>query len=69
MTDTAPQIGEVVTAAARLMAFILSERAAYPVGSPDWKYRTTAAWKLHQGQSGVATQDWTETPPDGWTGQ
>jgi len=51
------------------IAALLREREAYPVGSPDWQYRTRAAWKLHQGQSGVAAQDWTETPPEGWAGQ
>lgn len=42
---------------------LLAERAAFPVGSPDWEYRTRAAWKLDQMSRGVPACDWTETTP------
>lgn len=42
---------------------LLNERAAFPVGSPDWIYRTRAAWKLDQMARGIPAIDWTDTPP------
>lgn len=44
-------------------AKLLEERLAYPVGSPDWNYRTRAAWQLDQMARGIPACDWTETPP------
>ncbi len=42
---------------------LLNERAAFPVGSPDWEYRTRAAWKLDQMARGIPAILWTDTPP------
>lgn len=42
---------------------LLNERAAFPVGSPDWEYRTRAAWKLDQMARGIPAIHWTDTPP------
>lgn len=41
---------------------LLIERHAFPAGSPDWNYRTTAAWKLDQMHLGIPACDWTDTP-------
>lgn len=37
---------------------LLNERAAFPVGSPDWEYRTRAAWKLIWLMRGVPAAEW-----------
>lgn len=42
---------------------LLSERAAFTPGSPDWEYRTRAAWKLDQMARGIPAILWTDTPP------
>lgn len=47
---------------------LLMDRRAFPVGSPDWNWRTTAAWKLDQMHRGVPACDWTNEPPQGLTG-
>lgn len=46
-----------------LASELLNERRHYPVGSPDWDYRTRAAWKLDQMHRGVPVCDWTDDPP------
>lgn len=47
---------------------LLTERRAFPVGSPDWIYRTRAAWKLDQWSRGIAFRDMASEPPQGLTG-
>ena len=42
---------------------LLNERADFPAGSPDWEYRTRAAWKLDQMARGIPAIHWTDTPP------
>jgi hypothetical protein len=42
---------------------LLTERGRFPVGSPDYEYRTRAAWKLDQLSRGIPARDWTDTPP------
>lgn len=41
---------------------LLKERRAFPRHSPDWQYRTNAAWKLLQMARGVPSKDWTDYP-------
>lgn len=41
---------------------LLKERRPYPKGSPDYDYRTRAAWKLAQWAMGKPSQLWTDTP-------
>ena len=37
---------------------MLAERRAYPVGSPDWNYRTRAAHMLLNVIRGVPASEW-----------
>lgn len=41
---------------------LLTERNSFPIGSPDWLYRTRAAWRLDQIGRGVPAAEWTDTP-------
>jgi len=41
---------------------LIAEREDFPVGSPDWDYRTRAAWKLDQMARGVPVNEWTDAP-------
>ena len=47
---------------------LLTERRAYPVGSPDWNYRTRAAWRLDQIARSIPAIHQTPEPPQGLTG-
>jgi len=49
--------------ARQLALSLLAERKSYPTGSPDWDWRTRAAWKLDQLSRGIPACDWTDTPP------
>lgn len=44
-------------------SILLDDRLAFPVGSPDWEWRTRSAWKLDQMHRGIPACDWTEVPP------
>ncbi|TWI32776.1 hypothetical protein [Paracoccus sulfuroxidans] len=48
------------------IADLMAEREAFPAASPDWLYRSRAAWKLHQHQIGVPARDWTDEPAGGF---
>jgi hypothetical protein len=41
----------------------LKERRPFPVGSPDWQYRTRAAWTMLQIAMGKPANKRTHTPP------
>ncbi len=41
-----------------MFALMLSERRAYPEGSPDWLYRTQAAMKYLNIIRGIPAKDW-----------
>ncbi len=43
-------------------AELLAERRAYVLGSPDWLWRTRAAWKLLQIARGIPAIRWTDMP-------
>jgi len=47
----------------QLALSLMAERKDYPTGSPDWDWRTRAAWKLYQLSQGIPARDWTDTPP------
>ena len=42
---------------------LLIERRPFGEGSPDYRYRTIAAWKHLQNAMGKAPMHWTSTPP------
>ena len=42
---------------------LLTERNSFPVGSPDWLYRTRAAWRLDQIGRGIPANERTAEPP------
>lgn len=46
---------------------LLAERLAFPVGSPDWTYRTRAAWRIDQMGRGIPIDEQTAEPPQ-WFG-
>lgn len=42
---------------------LLKARRPFPKGSPDYEYRTVAAWKHLQWAMGKPVNQWTDTPP------
>ncbi|MBM1817187.1 hypothetical protein JQW92_18235 [Sulfitobacter pseudonitzschiae] len=42
---------------------LLKERRPFPLGSPDYAWRTAAAWKYLQMAMGKPANRWTDTPP------
>lgn len=42
---------------------LLAERETFKPGLDSWQANTIAAWKLAQMRAGIASCDWTDTPP------
>ncbi len=45
------------------MTRLLAERETFKPGLDSWQANTIAAWKLAQMRAGIASCDWTDTPP------
>ena len=45
------------------MTRLLDERETFAPGMDSWQANTIAAWKLAQMRAGIASCDWTDTPP------
>lgn len=45
------------------MTRLMKERETLTPGWSLWQANTVAAWKLHQMRAGIASCDWTDTPP------